>query len=309
MNLLKKKPVHYIDNLQTNKTNKMDSRDIKENPTITTGYLEDIYKMQRGLLDHYISIEGLPPYPVDVNTKASQTLLKDFTSRVVEELAEGMEAFYLVSERTQANKLWHGNVIVSEYTAMLNHLQNVGEEMADALHFFVELLIYANIQPEDIISWVQKEVGVAGEPDMLKRTMIAGLMLLMQQYDDFNGVYDQNTVNILKPIQDGDIMYKESLDQRFLICGSKLNVNLTPYLKQIAWDITYHLNISRNFLKNKPWKQSQVMTSEVQYQKEVVRAFVLFLGFLNLWGCTPETVYFLYFKKNHVNQFRIKSKY
>lgn len=73
----------------------MDSRDIKEEPGIIPDYkyLEEIYQMQKNLLSGYIGIEGLPQYPVDINTKASQTLLKDFTARVIEELSEGYESF------------------------------------------------------------------------------------------------------------------------------------------------------------------------------------------------------------------------
>ena len=69
----------------------MDSRDIIQEPGIIPGdkYLEEIYSMQKELLSGYIGIEGLPQYPIDINTKASQSLLKDFTARVVEELSEG----------------------------------------------------------------------------------------------------------------------------------------------------------------------------------------------------------------------------
>lgn len=78
----------------------MDSRDIIQEPGIIPGdkYLEEIYSMQKELLSGYIGIEGLPQYPIDINTKASQSLLKDFTARVVEELSEGYESFQAISE-------------------------------------------------------------------------------------------------------------------------------------------------------------------------------------------------------------------
>lgn len=49
----------------------MDSRDIKEEPSIPKDnkYLESIYEMQKQLLDSYISIEGLPKYPLNVKHK------------------------------------------------------------------------------------------------------------------------------------------------------------------------------------------------------------------------------------------------
>ena len=69
------------------------------------------------------------------------------------------------------------------------------------------------------------------------------------------------------------------------------------------------MNISRNFLKNKPWKQSQMMTNESAYQEEIVKSFILFLGTLNIMGVNGSNLYYIYFKKNKINQFRIKSKY
>ena len=80
----------------------MDSRDIKEEPSIPKDnkYLESIYEMQKQLLDSYISIEGLPKYPLNINTKTNQLILKDFTSRVIEELAEAYESLLLVEELT-----------------------------------------------------------------------------------------------------------------------------------------------------------------------------------------------------------------
>ena len=83
----------------------MDSRDIIQEPGIIPGdkYLEEIYSMQKELLSGYIGIEGLPQYPIDINTKASQSLLKDFTARVVEELSEGYESFQAISESMSKN--------------------------------------------------------------------------------------------------------------------------------------------------------------------------------------------------------------
>ena len=61
----------------------MDARDITEAvPIVSDGrYLEKIYELQKELIDHYVKIEGLPKYPLDVNTKKSQVIIKDFVGR------------------------------------------------------------------------------------------------------------------------------------------------------------------------------------------------------------------------------------
>lgn len=69
------------------------------------------------------------------------------------------------------------------------------------------------------------------------------------------------------------------------------------------------LNIARNYLKNKPWKQSQEMTNEEKYQEEIVLAFIYMMGLFYKMGINQEDLYLLYFKKNQVNLFRQKSNY
>jgi len=78
---------------------------------------------------------------------------------------------------------------------------------------------------------------------------------------------------------------------------------------KFLWAITYAINISRNCLKNKPWKQSGVMTNETLYQSKLVEAFVYMAGYFKFLGMDSYDVYYLYFKKNLANQFRIKSNY
>lgn len=308
----------------------MDSRDIIQEPKKIEGnkFLEEIYEMQKGLLEGYIGIEGLPQYPIDINTKASQTLLKDFTSRIVEELSEGYESFQLVSECFEKNqsKIIREGGDTPEYVEVLNHLQNANEENADAIHFFVELLIYANIQPEDIKSYIIKEYknyydnwnyrnkffGNNEDSDnILSLAMSVGYQLLADS-GYIEKAYPGNIKNLLKE-------YHEMSPNDHLIEGFNENLmlggrmyNLEDYSLQypfMLWKITHHLNIARNFLKNKPWKQSQVMTQELKYQAELVKAFIYFCGYLRWIDMRSKDVFYIYFKKNYINKFRQKSLY
>jgi hypothetical protein len=302
----------------------MDSRDIIEEPIKVVGgkYLECMYSLQKELLEQYIKVEGLPQYPIDVNTKKSQIILKDFVGRVIEELAEGYEALILVSKLTEKNKLWKSDYEEEEYTQCLNHLQNAGEEMADAMHFMLELLIYSNIQAKDIEdyldNWLKDKVsfGVTKTLPTLAKAMQVGLSILYN--DPCNMVSEPKAMNKTYLLEEFESMDEDSedprlvnkrIDTRFHQCGKFYNKLTYSSYKYMMWDVTYHLNIARNFLKNKPWKQSQMMTNEGAYQEEIVKAFILMMGLFLAMGISPENLYFLYFKKNRVNDFRIKSKY
>lgn len=302
----------------------MDSRDIIEEPIKVVGgkYLECMYSLQKELLEQYIKVEGLPQYPIDVNTKKSQIILKDFVGRVVEELAEGYEALILVSKLTEKNKLWKSDYEEEEYIQCLNHLQNAGEEMADAMHFMLELLIYSNIQAKDIEdyldNWLKDKVsfGVTKTLPTLAKAMQVGLSILYN--DPCNVVSEPKAMNKTYLLEEFESMDEDSedprlvnkrIDTRFHQCGKFYNKLTYSSYKYMMWDVTYHLNIARNFLKNKPWKQSQMMTNEGAYQEEIVKAFILMMGLFLAMGISPENLYFLYFKKNRVNKFRIESKY
>ena len=80
-------------------------------------------------------------------------------------------------------------------------------------------------------------------------------------------------------------------------------------LKDYMWRVTEEIGEAANCLKSKPWKQSEILTDEVHYKEEIIDALHFFIELLILSGFTAESVYELYFKKQEVNKFRIRSKY
>jgi hypothetical protein len=80
-------------------------------------------------------------------------------------------------------------------------------------------------------------------------------------------------------------------------------------LKDFAWRITEELGEAMNCLKNKPWKQTHMITDETHYQEELIDALHFFVELLILSGMTAEDVYRMYCKKSEVNKFRQRSKY
>lgn len=288
----------------------MDARDIKEEvPIIKDGrYLEKIYELQKELINHYVKIEGLPQYPIDVNTKKSQVIIKDFVGRVIEELAEGYESMLLIDELSLKNLSWNFEYSSFDYGQCINHLQNVSEEMADAMHFMVELLIFVNIQPEDILNYIKREAGdkfeklfqtVGNYYDVIDVSMKYGVALFTKELDIENKGVDLLKVEYTGWLPDVNLYQAAHIyNHRFYI-----------QFKEALWDVTYHLNIARNFLKNKPWKQSQMMTDELRFQVEIVKGFIKMMGAFALIDISPENLFYIYFKKNRANAFRIRSNY
>lgn len=300
----------------------MDARDFnQEAPKVEGGkFLEKIYDLQMELINEYTKIERIPSPPINANTKSSQVLFKDFIGRVVEELSEGYESLELVNELAQKNNLWQGaQYSLPDLSQAMNHLQNAGEEMADALHFMTELLIYASIMPEDISSYLDNLVQITDDLPIsdLRDNVIAKAMIwggrvipeythgsthkldLVELYGKLIQEADSDNLNV-SPLSD-EVLYS---------CGRRYNQFDTQSLyKKMLWDVTHHLNIARNFLKNKPWKQSQMMTNEEAFQESLVKGFIAMMGLFYAMGLDYKSIYITYFRKNLTNQFRIRSKY
>lgn len=75
------------------------------------------------------------------------------------------------------------------------------------------------------------------------------------------------------------------------------------------WEIVYQLGLMCNCLKNKPWKQTQMFTDKPKFEKYLRQAWLSYIVVMYEQDISIQDIYNLYFKKNSVNQFRIRSKY
>ena len=291
----------------------MDIRNIKENPqAVGNKQLEDIYRLQKDLMAGYIGkIEkDLPDYPIDVNSRKGQVVLKDMSARVTEEIGEGYESTGYTLELLQKYGMNKLLMTKEDRQMLLNHLQNSNEEQADAFAFYVELFLYSNVLPEDIYDYVEKVLfnkynifNLKWNRD-LASLMETGLALLTDRFVDVQtGLY-----NVL---DDSDFETQEEADhvKGYIPGFHNISWAFHDCEAKMAWEITYHLSVARNYLKNKPWKQTGVMTDERRYQEEIVIGFIEYMGYLKYCGFTADSIHVLFFKKHMVNKFRQKSQY
>lgn len=200
---------------------------VGEKPKTLAGVIILIFECQRSLMAKYKAIEQLPSAPVSVHHASGQRVIKDFAWRTVEELTESYEAWEKHPDDTTTAE------------------QHALEELADAVHFFVELLIFAGITPE-------------------------------QCYLRYAEMKPTTTI-----------------------------VNVTV----AYWQATYRIGLAMNFLRNKPWKQSQVPTDEARFREALLNAWAAMMQLWERLGYDDSTLYSFYFRKFQVNQFRQRSNY
>jgi len=285
----------------------MDIRDIKESVPIEIvregKILHEIFSLQRGLIDKYIKIEKMPEYPVDIDIKENQIFLKDLIARIGEELSEGFESYQAMVEYYDYNIEQRGEDKPEEVD-LIPHLQNFNEELADALHFLIELFIVCNIDADDIVVYYDKlldELGI--DAIKFESDPMSTIMGYARHCNVQAGLY--NTVEYSGP----RVIHNNDLKDEFLRGGRTLSPDVMREQKCQLWDTMHQFNLARNMLKNKPWKQTEMRTDENRFQHQLMEGLLHFMRYLDFIGMTEQSIFTIYWKKNKINHFRIKSNY
>jgi hypothetical protein len=248
---------------------------------LTDNHGEAIEVLQKELIEHYVKIEGLPEPPISLHTKPNQILLKDFIARVTEELGEAYESYEeLLGANTNENRL--------------QALWNANEELADTLHFLWELKIYSGISLLNVL-----EVTNSFEPTEMEKKADVDWLSFMFLLMESNVDKRFNTFSVLE------------LDKCpiYLMGGNSISPRMLEQIAIMMWGVTYQLQLMRNCLKNKPWKQTMMMSDETKVKYHFSMAFLNLIKLFKFLGLSVEGIYQLYWMKNQVNQFRIRSKY
>lgn len=264
----------------------MDVRDIKGNPPDEKlGDLGYIFDLQEKLVEKYQEIENFPMFPLDLDIRTNQILFKDFVARITEEIGEAYESAIYINQLGV-------DVSVDGFKRNQTHyyITNFNEEMADALHFMVEACLSINIGIEDLRKPIKQPTVNGVLYDLLhlnpqvRRGVIQGVGTEILQTED-------KEYSLF--IQGGRRMYPD-------------------YLKDLAfysWLVTYRLQIVRNTLKNKPWKQTEMVSDKNVLKMEMINAFCALMDLFRFCGMTAKSITDIYWRKNQINLFRIQSKY
>lgn len=149
-----------------------------------------------------------------------------------------------------------------------NDLPHFEEELIDGLHFLTELTILSGLKTDDLVNMV-------GEYSDSKRSQYEDKLTFL--YNE--SVYFSVTSNI------GDL---------------DLPKKAVYFVEQIA--------MMCNCLKNKPWKQTQMVTDKEEFYRRLKNVWVGYLSILSTC-LSPDDIAEVYLKKSQVNKFRQRSNY
>lgn len=91
-------------------------------------------------------------------------------------------------------------------------------------------------------------------------------------------------------------------------CEAEMN-GKALYKMETPWPVVYELGLLCNTLKNKPWKQTQMLTDRNKFETILRNVWQNYIQLLYMEVGNAPDIYLYYFKKQEVNKFRQRSKY
>jgi len=156
-------------------------------------------------------------------------------------------------------------------------------------------------------SWrVTEELGEAldameeGDQPHFQEELIDGLHFLTELTILAGKNYD--TISTFEPYQGDEndhlqMLFNDGVDKDI----ATIQLGVTKFIQA--------LGMTCNCLKNKPWKQSQMLTDKEVFYDRLEQTWIYYMAILNCANMNPTSITDIYFKKATVNQFRQRSNY
>jgi len=260
-----------------------------------------IFSYQSNLVNQYVA-KGMLKSPDDlqIDTIEDQRFLKGLVGDMIQELIEANETYVKNVElyNTRGHELIIGSPTFSNEARdlVLENLKDFDEELADVMHFFIELMLYSRIEPSDISDYY-----ISKYPDFMVEAVSEplGQSLFMAK----NFVSAQRELSTIKfnsyqPLITGLVMPGRFISQEVYTATKIISYDFIRALKAI----TYRL-------KNKYWRSTNTSTHAKEYQTAIMEAWESWIFYLVFMGIDEKQIYRSYEMKNFINQNRIIDGY
>ena len=239
-------------------------------------------------LNILISKNKLPWYPIDLRTEPGQAVIRDFSTRMAEELSE------LFSEIEKLTELTTGNANFDRDEEAIV-MANLNEEFADVVHFMLNIVLYSGLDYNAVLDRYHKIAQQVGSTfdDNNPLDNILSLARL-------DIIYSQNT-SLLPTHSRVSILRKDAL---YCVPNNITLDNLESF-KVMFWEINHEIQKLINLLKIRYWRTEDSNLSSATYTNQLYsvldRVFVL-LSMLNFTSVSLARVFYI---KHYINLKRI----
>lgn len=251
--------------------------------------------MQKSLLMSYIGIEGLPQYPVELGTKKGQKVIKDFIRRFVEELCEAFTELREATEAMGRNDQSGARKFIAEYNL----------EIADANHFFLEILLYTGVDVDDLEQIL--EAYFHEYPHLINfykvDSPIETLLILGDFYNQSQGIKKLNTRSDCFRVRDRE----EMVDHPELMGGNCVSMSALEEHSSQLFNVIYSANMFANILNNRDHHQNvDKKINEIVVREKLLIFILEYFRYLDFAGISEKSLFHSYYIKNRINHLRIQ---
>jgi len=260
--------------------------------------LPALFQKQKELMEHYIKIEKLPQYPVDLASKSGQAVIKSFVGRFTEELSEGYEVLCEIANMTEQSH--------DITPKLLQKLKDYNIEIADAFHFLLETMILAGFDERIntmVDNWVSANdtfAGLHSEDEPFGTLMkIAGSI----NFGSGRGKYS-NGIGTFQIVTE-----RQAIIEKLYTGGRRVSRDELYNHGLLLWDVVHYFHRFTNKLNNREWHQEEKQLNTLAIEVAFVEAMLAFAIYLEFALFTQQGLHHIYMHKNQINLHRIQNKY
>jgi hypothetical protein len=255
----------------------------------------NVIPVQKELLARYIAKGSLPEFPLsDLESKQNQKVLKGFVDCFIEECSEAYNELELMLVAASANKPEEAK----------EHLRRYNEEVADANHFLLEVLIYSGYESEAVDTLIEtyckdKNLDSFYKPDKPFDVLMAVAGMINRS--------QKSGVLFCKGFRVADEM--ESLDDYTLRGGRRIDPSTLAEHAEKLWYVTHSFKQLCNTLKNRDWTSTHRALNEQLFEEFLLKALLYWALYLDFSGFGQIQICKSYLRKANINLERINNGY
>lgn len=270
-----------------------------KDPEFYGGMLYHMFLAKKDFIVILQPVEDFTDYPLKLDQKENQLIIKDFIGRITEELMEAFTPLMWLTNIAEEAVMEENSQV-----AVIQTLYELNEELADVLHFYIEMMILVGLDVPDILDHIYAERDLSNLQGIDDLAVIAHIIkeenILSFKYAGTRSISNLNYKlvdkdgNSLIPTeiqggtQSGSIIYQSALNDTF--------------------NIIYLLNILRGKLKKKQWRDNEDKVEQNAINTLVLGGFKALMSLFEMIGYTPYSMYDCYLRKNVININRINEK-
>lgn len=244
--------------------------------------IEQLFDYQADLMRRLGSRDLIPKYPIDIQSKLGQEIIRSYLEKAHEEMMEA------AAELENLNELSF-SVASPDPEDLVEVRLAFNTELIDALCFILEVFIFAGLDGSTFSRLASDVLQLSRKED------ITTSMFAMAASRNRENYTSDKTTRVIMP---GD--FDPAIALQFISPYSTLDYSIHLH--------HYHRAVFKltSLLKNKPWKQSLREVNGEHFYTNLVEILGQYISLVQYFGMSPEAMLEIYKEKYDINIQRIQ---